>query len=105
MAGGASACKWVDASPQCLLLVTLFHHISFPQAACDTAFAYAHERKQFNTKIGWYRFNQFSITDFELNAAGEFQLIQAKMAEMYANLSAVRWDCSHNINVCVPSIN
>ena len=23
------------------------------QAACDTAFAYAHERKQFNTKIGF----------------------------------------------------
>jgi len=46
--------------------------IGLMQAACDTAFAYAHERKQFNTKIG------------------EFQLIQAKMAEMYANLSAVR---------------
>ena len=24
----------------------------FFQAACDTAFAYAHERKQFDTKIG-----------------------------------------------------
>jgi len=42
------------------------------QAACDTAFAYAHERKQFGTPIG------------------EFQMIQAKMAEMYTNLSACR---------------
>ena len=25
----------------------------FVQAACDTAFAYAHERKQFDTKIGF----------------------------------------------------
>ena len=31
------------------------------QAACDTAFAYAHERKQFETRIG------------------EFQLIQGKV--------------------------
>merc|ERR1711892_1318397 len=42
------------------------------QACCDTAFAYAHERKQFETKIG------------------EFQLIQAKMADMYTELNACR---------------
>ena len=35
------------------------------QAACDTAFNYAHERKQFNTKIG------------------EFQLIQAKVNKSF----------------------
>jgi len=46
--------------------------IGLMQAACDTAFAYAHERKQFGTKIG------------------EFQMIQAKMADMYATLSACR---------------
>jgi len=42
------------------------------QACCDTAFAYAHDRKQFETKIG------------------EFQLIQAKMADMYTELNACR---------------
>jgi len=42
------------------------------QACCDTAFAYAHERKQFETKIG------------------EFQLIQGKMADMFTHLSACR---------------
>jgi len=42
------------------------------QACCDTAFNYAHERKQFDTKIG------------------EFQLIQAKMADMYTTLNACR---------------
>lgn len=42
------------------------------QAACDTAFAYAHERKQFETRIG------------------EFQLIQGKMADMYTTLNACR---------------
>lgn len=42
------------------------------QACCDVAFKYAHERKQFDQKIG------------------EFQLIQAKMADMYTNLSASR---------------
>ena len=42
------------------------------QACCDTAFQYAHEREQFGEKIG------------------EFQLIQAKMADMYANLAASR---------------
>merc|ERR1711953_866527 len=46
--------------------------IGLMQAACDTAFAYARERKQFNTKIG------------------EFQLIQAKMADMYTALSSSR---------------
>ena len=42
------------------------------QAVCDTAFPYAHERKQFNRPIG------------------KFQLIQGKMAEMYASLAACR---------------
>lgn len=42
------------------------------QACCDTAFDYAHQRKQFGTPIG------------------EFQLIQAKMADMYTNLNACR---------------
>jgi len=42
------------------------------QACCDTAFDYAHQRKQFGQRIG------------------EFQLIQAKMADMYTNLNACR---------------
>jgi len=42
------------------------------QACCDTAFDYAHQRQQFESKIG------------------HFQLIQAKMAEMYARLAAGR---------------
>ncbi|KAK9870493.1 hypothetical protein WA026_008050 [Henosepilachna vigintioctopunctata] len=46
--------------------------IGIMQACCDTAFSYAHVRKQFNTKIG------------------EFQLIQGKMADMYTTLSACR---------------
>jgi len=46
--------------------------IGLMQAACDTAFAYAHERKQFETRIG------------------EFQLMQGKMADMYTTLSASR---------------
>merc|ERR1719305_311649 len=46
--------------------------IGLMQAACDTAFAYAHERKQFGTRIG------------------EFQLIQAKLADMYTTLNACR---------------
>jgi len=46
--------------------------IGIMQACCDTAFRYAHERKQFNTKIG------------------EFQLIQAKMADMYTTLNVCR---------------
>nr|XP_022901928.1 isovaleryl-CoA dehydrogenase, mitochondrial [Onthophagus taurus] len=42
------------------------------QACCDLAFGYAHDRKQFDQKIG------------------EFQLIQGKMADMYTTLSACR---------------
>jgi len=42
------------------------------QSCCDTAFSYANQRKQFGQKIS------------------EFQLIQAKMAEMYASLAASR---------------
>lgn len=42
------------------------------QCACDIAFKYVHERKQFNTRIG------------------EFQLIQGKIADMYTTLSACR---------------
>merc|ERR1712029_1072165 len=42
------------------------------QACCDTAFDYAHQRKQFGQRIG------------------EFQLLQGKMADMYTTLSACR---------------
>jgi len=42
------------------------------QACCDTAFDYAHQRKQFGQRIG------------------EFQLLQGKMADMYTNLNACR---------------
>jgi isovaleryl-CoA dehydrogenase len=42
------------------------------QAACDTAFEYAHVRKQFGQPIG------------------TFQLLQGKMADMYATLNACR---------------
>ena len=42
------------------------------QAACDVSWNYAHERKQFETRIG------------------EFQLIQGKMADMYTTLNACR---------------
>ncbi|KAB0804692.1 hypothetical protein PPYR_01662 [Photinus pyralis] len=42
------------------------------QASCDVAFQYAHERKQFNTRIA------------------EFQMIQSKLANMYATTSACR---------------
>ncbi|XP_063975212.1 isovaleryl-CoA dehydrogenase, mitochondrial [Diachasmimorpha longicaudata] len=42
------------------------------QACCDLAFDYAHTRKQFNTRIA------------------EFQMIQAKIADMYVSLSASR---------------
>ena len=42
------------------------------QMACDTAFEYAHERKQFGQEIG------------------KFQLLQGKMADMYVTLSACR---------------
>jgi len=46
--------------------------VGIMQACCDVAFNYAHERKQFCTRIG------------------EFQLIQGKMADMYTTLSACR---------------
>merc|ERR1712192_32612 len=46
--------------------------VGLMQACCDTAFEYAHQRRQFGTRIG------------------EFQLIQAKMANMHATLSACR---------------
>lgn len=42
------------------------------QAACDNAFEYAHIRKQFGQRIG------------------EFQMIQAKMADMYTTLNSCR---------------
>ncbi|GFG40427.1 hypothetical protein Cfor_01596 [Coptotermes formosanus] len=42
------------------------------QACCDVTFKYVHERQQFNKRIG------------------EFQLIQAKIADMYTTLSACR---------------
>jgi len=42
------------------------------QACCDTAFQYAHDREQFGIQIG------------------HFQLIQAKMADMYTRLSSAR---------------
>jgi alkylation response protein AidB-like acyl-CoA dehydrogenase len=48
------------------------------QACCDTAFDYAHQRKQFGTPIG------------------EFQLIQAKMADMYTNLNVCRYGTEQN---------
>lgn len=46
--------------------------IGLMQAACDVAFDYAHQRRQFNQRIG------------------EFQLIQGKMADMYTTLNACR---------------
>lgn len=46
--------------------------VGLMQAACDVAFDYAHQRKQFNQRIG------------------EFQLIQGKMADMYTTLNACR---------------
>lgn len=46
--------------------------VGIMQAACDVAWNYAHERKQFGQKIG------------------EFQMIQAKMADMYTALSSSR---------------
>ncbi|KAK5646416.1 hypothetical protein RI129_004880 [Pyrocoelia pectoralis] len=42
------------------------------QACCDVAFQYAHERKQFNTRIA------------------EFQMIQSKLANMYTTTAACR---------------
>lgn len=46
--------------------------VGLMQNACDIAFAYAHERKQFNVRIG------------------ELQLLQGKMADMYTTLNASR---------------
>lgn len=46
--------------------------IGLMQSACDVAFQYAHQRKQFNQRIG------------------EFQLLQGKMADMYTTLNACR---------------
>ncbi|XP_064624257.1 isovaleryl-CoA dehydrogenase, mitochondrial-like [Lineus longissimus] len=46
--------------------------VGIMQACCDIAFDYAHQRKQFDTRIG------------------EFQLIQGKMADMYTSLNACR---------------
>jgi len=46
--------------------------VGLMQASCDVAFNYAHQRKQFGQNIG------------------EFQLIQAKMADMYTTLGACR---------------
>jgi len=46
--------------------------IGLMQASCDTAFEYVHQRKQFGQRIG------------------EFQLMQAKIADMYTSLAASR---------------
>lgn len=48
------------------------------QACCDVAFDYAHQRKQFGQRIG------------------EFQMIQAKLADMYTTLNVSR---SYTYNV------
>ncbi|XP_069705485.1 isovaleryl-CoA dehydrogenase, mitochondrial-like isoform X2 [Periplaneta americana] len=53
-------------------LVSASCSLGIMQAACDVAFKYVHERKQFNRRIG------------------EFQLIQGKIADMYTTLSACR---------------
>lgn len=46
--------------------------VGLMQAACDVAFKYAHERRQFGQRIG------------------EFQLLQGKMADMYTTMNACR---------------
>lgn len=46
--------------------------VGIMQACCDLAFKYAHEREQFGTKIG------------------HFQMLQAKMADMYTRLNVSR---------------
>jgi isovaleryl-CoA dehydrogenase len=46
--------------------------VGIMQAACDVAFEYAHQRRQFGQRIG------------------EFQLLQGKMADMYTTLNACR---------------
>ena len=53
-------------------LILASNPVGLMQAACDVAWDYAHQRRQFGQKIG------------------EFQLIQAKMAEMYTALSSSR---------------
>ena len=52
------------------------------QHACDVVFDYVHQRKAFNQRIG------------------EFQLIQAKMADMYSRLSACRSYVYHVARAC-----
>jgi isovaleryl-CoA dehydrogenase len=46
--------------------------VGLMQAACDTAFEYVHQRKQFGQRIG------------------EFQLMQGKIADMFTSLSVSR---------------
>lgn len=46
--------------------------VGLMQSACDIAFDYAHQRKQFGQRIG------------------EFQLLQGKLADMYTTLNACR---------------
>jgi isovaleryl-CoA dehydrogenase len=46
--------------------------VGLMQAACDTAFEYVHQRKQFGQRIG------------------EFQLMQGKIADMFTSLSVAR---------------
>lgn len=46
--------------------------VGLMQAACDVTFEYAHQRKQFDQRIG------------------EFQLVQGKLADMYTTLNACR---------------
>ncbi|QQP56325.1 Isovaleryl-CoA dehydrogenase_ mitochondrial, partial [Caligus rogercresseyi] len=46
--------------------------VGIMQSACDVAWSYAHDRKQFSTPIG------------------KFQLIQGKMADMYTTLNSCR---------------
>jgi len=46
--------------------------VGLMQAACDTAFEYVHQRKQFGQRIG------------------EFQLMQGKLADMFTSLSVAR---------------
>ena len=53
-------------------LVLASSPVGLMQAACDVAWDYAHQRKQFGRRIG------------------EFQMIQSKMADMYTALSTSR---------------
>lgn len=57
--------------------------IGIMQACCDVAFAYAHQREAFGEKIG------------------SFQMIQAKMANMYTTLNASRsyvYNVAHSLD-------